>query len=43
MALDLSTDSLKGVQGRLYEDPLFQPPGDSSEVESFDKEFTSKG
>ena len=42
MALELSTDSLKGVQGRFFEDPLFQPPADNSELESFEKEFRDK-
>ena len=42
MALELSKDSLKGMQGRFYEDPVFQPSINSDELESFDKQFPDK-
>ena len=42
MALELSEGSLKGIQGRFYEAPVFQPVSDSAELESFDKQFPHK-
>lgn len=42
MALELSENSLKGIQGRFYDDPLFQPSSDSAELESFDSQFPHK-
>ncbi len=42
MALELSKDSLNGMQGRFYEDPVFQPFSDRNELESFEKEFPYK-
>ncbi len=41
-ALVAINDSLKGIDGRFYEDPVFQPPSDNDELESFDKQFTYK-
>lgn len=40
MALELSEGSLRGIQGRFYEDPVFYPGND--ELELFEKEFPYK-
>lgn len=40
MALELSENSLRGVQGRFYEGPVYHPGKD--ELELFEKEFPHK-
>ena len=42
MALELSENSLNGISGRFYEDPVFQPITDIDELESFDLQFPHK-
>jgi predicted N-acetyltransferase YhbS len=42
MALEISENSLNGIQGRFYEDPIFQPSSDNAELEAFDKQFPHK-
>lgn len=42
MALELVPDSLNGINGKFYEDSVFQPASDTDELDAFDKLFPYK-